>query len=176
MLISAPLTADQSIPPAEREAQLEAANTLLERLRRNEPDGRLVLDIPYRSASLPGDLLLENNDAIVIPPRIDTVGVFGAVYRPASFRLGQRSIRVKDYLRRSGGPTRVADKSNIFVVRASGEVLTRKMGAMSAVVRPGDVVFVPVRAQHTSFWAKLREITTVIFQLGLGAATVAAIN
>lgn len=176
MLISAPLTSDQSIPAGEREAQLRAANALLERLRRSEPDGRLVLDLPYSSATLPGDLLLENNDALYIPPRIDTVGVFGAVYRPASFRLGRGGMRVRDYLGRSGGPTRVADKSNIFIVRANGEVLPRKRGALDATVHPGDVVFVPVKAQSSSFWAKLREITTVIFQLGLGAATVAAIN
>ncbi len=176
MLASAPLSADQSIAAGEREAQLRAANALLERLRKTEPDGRLVLDLPYTATTLPGDLLLENNDSIVIPPRIDTVGVFGAVYRPASFLLPNRPIKVSEYIERAGGSTRFADKRNIFIVRANGDVVTRRKGALSAVVHPGDVVFVPVKAQSSSFWAKLRDITQVVFQLGLGAATVAAIN
>lgn len=175
MLVSAPLNADQTITAGEREAQLRAATALLEKLRNSEPDGRLVLDLPYAAPVLPGDLLLENNDSIVIPPRINTVGVFGAVYRPASFLLG-RPLRIKTYIDRAGGPTRFADKRNMFVVRANGEVLTRKRGAMNAVVYPGDVVFVPVKAQSSSFWAKLREITQVVFQLGLSAATVVAIG
>lgn len=176
MLVSAPLKADQMIAPGERESQLRAANALLEKLRASEPDGRLVLDVPYAGAQLPVDLLLENNDSIVIPPRIDTIGVFGAVYRPASFLLGTRSTKVSDYLERAGGATRFADKRNLFVVRANGDVLTRKNGAERATVYPGDVVFMPVKAQSSSFWTKLRDITQIVFQLGLGAATVAAIN
>ena len=176
MLVSAPLSADQSIDGATREAQLQAANSLLAKLRNSEPTGRLVLDVPYTAAALPGDLLLENNDSIVIPPRIDTVGVFGAVYRPASFLLSGVPTKVRSYLDRAGGPTRFADRSNVFVVRANGDVLTRRKGALSATVYPGDIVFVPVKAQSSSFWTKFREITQVVFQLGLSAATVAAIN
>jgi protein involved in polysaccharide export with SLBB domain len=176
MLASAPLSADQWVTAGERESQLRAANSLLDKLRRTEPDGRLVLDMPFASAALPGDLLMENNDTVVIPPRIDTVGVFGAVYRPASFLLGGRPAKVRTFLDRAGGPTRFADRSNVFIVRANGDVLTRKRGALRATVYPGDVVFVPVKAQASSFWAKFRDITQVIFQLGLSAATVAAID
>ena len=176
MLVSAPLSADTTIDGATREAQLQAANSLLAKLRKSEPTGRLVLDVPYGAPTLPADLLLENNDSIVIPPRIDTVGVFGAVYRPASFLLSGRPVKVRSYVDRAGGPTRFADRANVFVVRANGDVLTRKKGALSATVYPGDIVFVPVKAQSSSFWTKFREITQVVFQLGLSAATVAAIN
>jgi hypothetical protein len=61
-------------------------------------------------------------------------------------------------------------------VRANGDVLSRKNGALSARVQPGDVVFVPVKTQAASVWAKIKDITQIIFQLGLGAATVAAIK
>jgi polysaccharide export outer membrane protein len=176
MLAAAPLSADQSISAGDRQAQMGAARELLDRMRANEPDGRLVLDLPYTANTLPGDLVLENNDSIVVPPRIDTVGVFGAVFRPASFRLGQSSSKAKDYLERSGGMTRFADKGQIFLVRANGDVLSRKRGALSADVRPGDIVFVPVKAQSVSVWAKIRDIVQVVFSLGLSAATVAAIN
>lgn len=175
MLAATPLSADSSISAGDRTAQMAAARELLAKMRTSEPDGRLVLDIPYSANTLPGDLLLENNDQILIPPRIDTVGVFGSVYRPASFRLGS-GRRVRDYIERSGGTTRFADKRQIFVVRANGDVISRKRGALNAAVLPGDVIFVPVKSQSASVWAKIRDTVQVFFQLGLAAATVAAIN
>jgi protein involved in polysaccharide export with SLBB domain len=175
MLAATPLNADSSISPGDREAQMRAAQQLLDKMRASEPDGRLVLDLPYSANTLPGDLLLENNDHIIVPPRVDTVGVFGSVFRPASFRLGS-GRKVRDYIERSGGTTRFADRGQIFVVRANGDVISRKRGALNATVLPGDVIFVPVKSQSSSVWAKIRDTVQVFFQLGLAAATVAAIN
>ena len=174
-LVAAPLTGDR--PIGEREAQLAAARTLLEQLRRKEPDGRLVIDFAPDDRALPGTLLVENNDNIVIPPRVATVGVFGAVYRPASFLIAPgKGDRVKDYLDRAGGPIRGGDRGNIFVVRANGSVLTKRRGALNAQVLPGDAVFVPVRTQSSSVLTKIREITQIIYQLGLGAAAIAVLK
>ncbi len=176
-LSAAPLTSDQSIAAGERAAQQQAAREVLERLRAAEPDGRVVLDLPPAATTLPADFVLENNDRIVVPARPTTVGVFGAVYRPASFAIdGAKPMKVSAYLTRAGGPLRAADKGAIFVVRANGEVLSKRTGALNAYVLPGDVIFVPVKTQSGSLWAKIREITTIVFQLGLGAATIAAIN
>jgi protein involved in polysaccharide export with SLBB domain len=105
------------------------------------------------------------------------VGVFGAVYRPASFNLGDRGpLRVKEYVDRAGGPLRSADKGEIFVVRANGDVLPRRRGAINARVLPGDVIFVPVKTQTNAFWARFKDITQTLFQLGLSAATVVAVT
>lgn len=176
-LAAAPLTGDRTIDAGERAAQIAAARATLDRLRQAEPDGRVVLDLPVTASLLPGDLPLENNDRIVIPPRATTVGVFGAVYRPASFLLGPgEPPRVRDFVERAGGPLRAADRGSIFVVRANGAVLTRRRGALSARVLPGDVVFVPVKTQSSSLLAKIRDISTIIFQLGVSAAALAAIN
>lgn len=176
-LAAAPLTADQTQGAGERATQLAGAKEVLERLRLAEPDGRVVMSIAANATMLPGDILLENNDQIYVPPRATTVGVFGAVYRPASFLIGTQSpVRVQDYIDRAGGPLRAADRSGIFVVRANGEVLPARRGALKARVLPGDVVFVPIKTQSSSFWTKVKEISTIIFQLGLGAATIAAIK
>lgn len=176
-LASAPLTGDRTIDPAERASQLQAARAILQRMREAEPDGRLVLSLPYTATTLPEDLILENNDRIIVPPRVDTVGVFGAVYRPASFLLqpdGRMSVR--EYVDRAGGTQRAADRSNMFVLRASGEVLTSKRGAWSAKAQPGDVVFVPTKTESSSLLAKIRDISTILFNFGLSAAAIAAIN
>ena len=176
MLAMAPLKADQLISESDRNMQMAAARQVLEKIRKSEPDGRLVLDMPYTSSRFPDDVVLENNDRIVIPPRTDVVGVYGAVYRPASFAFGLTPATVRQYIDRAGGPLRAADSRDILVIRASGEVLTRNKGALGARALPGDTIFVPVKTQGSSFWARLRDISQIIFQLGLGAATVAAIN
>lgn len=173
---SAALTSDSSVGEGERTAQIAGAREVLAQLRKAEPDGRVVMDIDPETTSVPGGLLLENNDRIMIPPRATTVGVFGAVYRPASFLIDGKPLRVSDYIDRAGGPQRAADRANIILVRANGAVLPRSRGALSARVLPGDVVFVPVRTSKSSFWTKMREISTIVFQLGLATAVVANIN
>jgi protein involved in polysaccharide export with SLBB domain len=175
-LAAAPLTGDSSINAADRQNQIAAARATLDRLKLAEPDGRVVLTMVPSASNLPGDILLENNDQILIPPRASTVGVFGAVYRPASFLISyDRPLRVQDYIYKAGGTLRSADLNGTFVVRANGEVLPKKRGALKAYVLPGDVVFVPVRTQANQFWTRLKDITTMLFQAGISAATVAAI-
>ena len=176
-LAAAPIEANSTISAADRAAQIAGARAVVDRLRQTEPDGRLVLSIAPDATTLPANIVLENNDTIYVPPRATTVGVFGAIYRPASFLLnrGDERMRVRDYVERAGGTLRSADRRNTFVVRANGEVLSRKRGALNALVLPGDVVFVPVKTQGSSFWARLRDITQIVFQLGLSAAAVAAI-
>ena len=162
---------------ANREAELASARAVLDRLRGAEPDGRLVLDVNPAATELPADLIMETNDRITIPPRPVTVGVFGAVYRPASFILNSaKNLRVRDYVERAGGALRSADRGGIFLVRVSGDVISSRRGAMRTAVLPGDVVFVPVKTESNSLLAKLRDITQIIFQLGIGAATFVAVT
>ncbi|KQS03400.1 hypothetical protein ASG11_03270 [Sphingomonas sp. Leaf357] len=176
-LAAAPLNGDRLIDAGERQSQLTAARAFLDQLRRKEPDGRLVIDLAPADQALPGTLLLENNDRIVIPPRVATVGVFGAVYRPASFLLdADKPRKVKDYLEQAGGPIRGGDRGAIFVVRANGSVLTKRRGALSARVLPGDAIFVPVRTQSSSLLAKIRDISQIVFQFGFAAAALAAVQ
>jgi len=175
-LALAPLNANTLQDAGERQGQLAAARAFVEKLRQQEPDGRLVLDVAPNSSTLPGDIVLENNDRIVVPARMNTVGVFGAVYRPAAFLLdAARKKHANDYVEQSGGPIRGADMSNIFIVRANGSVLTRKRGAFAAEVLPGDTIFVPIRTQSSSPLARLRDLSTLLFQLGVSAAAFHAV-
>jgi hypothetical protein len=175
-LVATPLTSE-SLNEGEQARALASAKAVLDRLRSADPDGRLVMDITAAAASLPGNLTLENNDRLVVPPRPSAVGVFGAVYRPASFLLlGNEGLRVRDYVVRAGGPIRAADTRRLFVVRANGEVLTHKMGALDAPALPGDVIFMPVKTQNNNLWARIRDISTIIFQLGITTAALVAIT
>lgn len=175
-IAAAPLTAGDSQDAARSAAELASARAVLDSLRKAEPDGRVVMAIAPTDTTIPGTIALENNDRVFIPPRATTVGVFGAVYRPASFFIDGAPARVGDYVQRAGGTQRAADAGRIFVVRANGQVLTRKDGAMSARALPGDVVFVPVRTRSSNFWSRLRDISTIVFQLGVTAAAVTQIG
>jgi protein involved in polysaccharide export with SLBB domain len=76
--------------------------------------------------------------------------VSGQVFNPTaiSYRPGKSA---KWYLSQSGGPTQLANKKAIFVIRADGSVIGGKQGfligdSFSAVLLPGDTVVVPERA------------------------------
>lgn len=175
-LAAAPLEGAQDDSAARRAVELESAREVLKLLASREPDGRVVMPVAPDATTLPGNILLEQNDSLVVPPTPTTVGVFGAVYRPASFLINQSGRKLRDYIDSAGGTLRSADRARAFVVRANGQVLTRAKGMFDAPALPGDVVFVPVRTRTTSIWAKIREVSSVVFQLGLTAAVVGALK
>lgn len=146
--------------------RLQAVRSMVEQLRQREPDGRMVLNVTPADAALPGDVIVENNDAIYVPPQPVTVGVFGAVPSPASFQYN-RGERIGDYLRRAGGFQKIADKSAVFVVRANGTLIAQGGGLFHGnVLRqpalPGDLIFIPINASRGEFWARLRDIASAL--------------
>jgi protein involved in polysaccharide export with SLBB domain len=175
-LAAAPLSGERVGESGDRASQMAAARQVVERLKMAEPDGRVVLDISPNARSVPETLVLESNDRVVVPARPSTVGVFGAVYRPASFAYDEgRSLTVSTYLERAGGALKSGANGEVFVVRANGEVISKRDGALKAKALPGDVVFVPVKTNSSSLWSKIKDFTTTVFQLGLSAATVVAV-
>jgi protein involved in polysaccharide export with SLBB domain len=157
-------------------ARSQAALAIIDRLKAQKPDGRLVLALAPDATTLPAELTLENNDRIFVPPRPKTIGVFGAVYETGSFLYTPRS-RLSEYLTLAGGPKSIANRGEIFVVRANGSVLSTRqahdLGRQPAL--PGDVIFVPVKTSGGLF-EKVLAISSVIFQFGLTAATLVAIG
>lgn len=172
---AAPLSQAPTTDTTARASELTAAQSILAKLRLAQPSGRLVLNLPVTAAALPNDMVLENNDHILIPPRPITVGVFGAVYRPGSFEYAD-GRKAGVYLDRAGGAQRAGDKGDIFVVHANGDVAPRRRGALSAPALPGDIIFVPVKTQSTSILARLRDIGTILFGFGLSAASIVALT
>jgi protein involved in polysaccharide export with SLBB domain len=76
--------------------------------------------------------------------------VSGQVFNPTavSYRPGRNA---KWYLGQSGGPTQMANKKSIFVIRADGSVIGIKDSlwsghSLNAVLEPGDTVVVPEKA------------------------------
>ncbi len=162
-------------------ARIQTQRQLAQRLRSVQATGRIILGLEPGSNDISkiADLPLEDGDRFIVPPKPATVNVLGAVYNQNSFLHSPKSS-VADYLRQAGGPTRIADKSRMYVIRADGTVLPRqdprfgKFKANFAKMRlnPGDSIVVPEQVLKGMWVAGLRDWSQIFFQFGLAAAAV----
>ncbi len=175
-------TADEA---AAQGARATATTRLIERLRAVKPSGRVVLQLAPETRALP-DLVLDDGDRILVPPRPTSVGVFGSVYNGGSY-LYNDGRRVDDFLTLAGGPTRGADVTSMFVIRANGSVVaersdkrswwTRGTSAVTeASAEPGDTIFVPEELEKTTFIQNAKDWGLIVSQFGLGVAAILAIT
>lgn len=178
LLTVAPLTSAANTG-GDQVARLQALRSTIGQLEQLRPDGRLVLGVEPDAKTIPANIVLENNDAIYVPPRPVTVGVFGSVASPATFTI-KPSQTIGDYVKMAGGVQKIGDRGGIFVVRANGTLLAPRRGLFSGSVLtqpalPGDLIFVPINASRNEFWARLKDLTQVLFTGAVTAAAVAAI-
>lgn len=165
-------------------ARQSSTGKLVERMRTVRPTGRIVLQLAPNASSLPS-LALEDGDRLVIPSRPSTVGVFGSVFNAGSFVFG-RGGALQEFLQQAGGPTRGADVSSTFVVRANGSVVSTRQtsgwlsnnasGLTSVQAEPGDTIFVPEELNKSTFVQSARDWTQIFYQFGLGAAGLKALK
>jgi protein involved in polysaccharide export with SLBB domain len=161
---------------------LETGQSLLEQLRRMEAVGRLVIDLEQLAARAPGkelvnDVELRDGDRLLVPKQAQEVTVIGETQQNTS-HLFQPGLTRDDYIDMSGGLTRRADKKLVYVVRASGAVITgnrsRWFGRRGSIdMRPGDTIVVPLetdRIRPLTFWTN---VTQILYQ---GAIALAALE
>jgi protein involved in polysaccharide export with SLBB domain len=136
-----------------KETALQQYQTTLTQLSATPPAGRVAIRISPNMknwANTAPDVEVRAGDTLVIPKRPSYVMVSGQVFNSTavSYRPGKSA---KWYLSQSGGPTQLADKKAIFVIRADGSVVGAKQdfwsgSALNAVLQPGDSVVVPEKA------------------------------
>ena len=174
-------TRSQNVTTAEDGASLsqagEAQQALLTRLRQIKPTGRIVIELPEdgRIKDIP-DLPLEDGDRLYVPPPPSMVNVFGSVYSENSF-IYRPEKRFNDYLAQAGGPTKYADQSSLYLLRADGSVVSKRQsgiwGSLEGIrVMPGDTVVVPEELDRATWTRRFRDIAQMFYQFGLGAAAV----
>lgn len=156
---------------------------LIEHLRAMRPTGRIVLDVAAASAPLPA-LMLEDGDRLYVPATPNTVSVFGSVFNGGSYLI-KPGNSIEDVVRLAGGPTRGADVTSMFVLRANGRVISARQSSSgwfggdtlpSLVALPGDAVFVPEQPNKTTFMQEAKDWTQILAQFGLGAAALKTIK
>jgi polysaccharide biosynthesis/export protein len=148
---------------------LLAGQSLLAQLQSARATGRFVIDLPAlvgTEARSDNDVILREGDELYIPRKRQEVTVIGEVQNPAS-HLYLRKYGRSDYLAKSGGATRKADRWHIYVVRADGSVATNKS------INAGDTIVVPIDAERMPklpFW---QAVTQILYNV---AVSVAAVN
>jgi protein involved in polysaccharide export with SLBB domain len=161
------------------QAATQQQKEVLERLKTQPASGRLVIHISpdiNSWANTPADIEMHTGDVLTIPKRPGFVLVSGQVYNASAltFVPGKEASW---YLRRAGGTNDVADRKEIFVVRANGSVVGRRSGGwydsnvLSTRLDPGDVIVVPQKIIGGSlFWRNLLTVAQISSSIAITAA------
>jgi protein involved in polysaccharide export with SLBB domain len=168
---------------AKEQAELQQAALLqrqrvLESLRQAPVSGRLVINLRANVADFEksaDDIEMRDGDRLFIPKRPNFVLVTGQVYNSNAITWVPRK-NAGWYLQQAGGPTTLAEKKAIFIVRANGSVVTGKGegwwggGVLSARIEPGDTIVVPEKPiGGPTFWKNLLSVAQIAQSASLAA-------
>lgn len=157
-------------------ASTAEANDILEDLKGVKPQGRMVIDLPSMlQGEEVADVQLVDGDKLLIPRFKQSITVVGEVQYPTS-HLYEKKLDVDDYIERSGGLNKRADKNRIYVVKANGRVFLPERGGWfkrSGVdIEAGDTVVVPLDADRIESLTLWTSVSQIFYQIALGAAAV----
>jgi protein involved in polysaccharide export with SLBB domain len=152
---------------------------VLARLKSEPASGRLVIHISAdidRWAGTPADIEVRSDDVLRIPKKPGFVLVTGQVYNAAAITFAPgKSARW--YLQRAGGATQIANRREVFVIRANGSVVGRNSGdwydhdVLSTRLNPGDVIVVPQKIVGASLvWRNLLSTAQIAASIAITAA------
>ena len=160
----------------EKKESIAAAKRVNEQLKKVKATGRLVIRLTDLASLRDSvfDLKLRDGDRLYVPKQSDEVHIVGQVYNQTAL-LFNPDFERDDYLSRAGGVTRFADSSNIYVVRANGEV-DRQEGWGEKRIFPGDVIVVPEEIDRFSLLDSTLDWSRVLMQLGIGVASMSTLG
>ena len=159
---------------------VEQSRVLLSRLRSTPSMGRLVIDLDSQiKNSSETKIILLDGDVLYVPEIPQEVTVSGEVQFPTS-HLADSTLKIEDYIERSGGFTERSNDLEIVIVKSNGMVLrnidrnkwftsTKSREHVSA----GDMIVVPVKIELPSRWLQnLSTSTQIMYQLAIATAAV----
>ena len=145
-------------------------NDVLSRLRSQTASGRLVIHVSADINSwenTPADIEVRAGDVLRIPKRPGFVLVTGQVYNSSAITFAPGKT-ADWYLHHAGGATQIANKKQIFIIRANGSVVGREPNfwlehnVLSTRLDPGDVVVVPQKIIGASLvWKNLLTVAQI---------------
>jgi len=163
-----------------KDASLQQWHATLDQLKNAPPAGRLVIHISKnvaKWANTPADVEVRAGDTLLIPKTPTYIMVNGQVYNPTAitYRPGKSAGW---YLRQAGGPTNMANRKAVFVVRGDGSVVGGAgrgewLGGdvLSAELRPGDMVFVPEKAVGGSLaWKNIIQAAQLMSSIAIAVS------
>jgi protein involved in polysaccharide export with SLBB domain len=118
---------------------------------------------------------MKDGDVLYVPKRSQEVTVIGEVQYPTS-HIYLAGLTRDDYVGRSGGLTRRADKGRLYVVRANGEVVVDSgrwfRRRDRSEIRPGDTIVAPLDVERIRPLTLWTSVTQILYNLSIAAAAV----
>jgi protein involved in polysaccharide export with SLBB domain len=158
---------------------------IVKNLKNQPASGRLVIRISSNIRqwqNTPADIELRSGDVLTIPRRPNFVMVSGQVYNASAITYAPGK-NAHWYLHQAGGPTDLANRKDIYIIRANGSVIGRegsgsgwwKGNVLSTAVRPGDTIVVPEKiVGGGTFWKTALSSAQLISSLAIAGAAVAS--
>jgi protein involved in polysaccharide export with SLBB domain len=181
-MAAAPASSAQDL--ASGTAAQSSEQELLSRLRQIRATGRIVLKFKSTTngtGEIP-DIAMENGDRFIVPSIQASVNVVGAVYDQNSF-LYTPGQRAGTYIQLAGGPNRNADRKHVFIIRASGDVVSREFAKgpwgkdfNNLSLNPGDTIVVPDKTFKPSAVRGVLDWSNMFSQFALGAAALSVLQ
>jgi protein involved in polysaccharide export with SLBB domain len=151
-------------------AQERERQQLLAKLKQLQPNGRMLIHVSSQIEKWQGtqaDVEVRAGDTLYIPKRPTFVMVAGQVYNPIAITFSSGK-HAGWYLKQAGGPTTLANKKEIFVVRANGTVVGRGSGewwsgnVLGTTLQAGDTIFVPEKGAGTGILKNLSQSISLL--------------
>jgi protein involved in polysaccharide export with SLBB domain len=167
------LTSDSSTVEEAGIRTKEASMVLqfIQRAKSVEPLGQLVLN----NRDNLDEIYLESEDKIVIPKRSNVVVIQGEVNIPNAIAY-RKNYEIEDYIRVCGGYGQRANRENILLIKANGEVFQYHTDGFfdkmkSPKVEAGDSILVLGKTDSKNILIT-SSVTKILYQIAIGAAVV----
>jgi len=158
---------------------MDAIDALAVQAEKLKPIGRVAIKFDRnlsRFAKSPYNITLEDKDVLYVPSKKDSVIVMGEVLTPTAFVYTTNSAL--KYIKKAGGRTTLADDV-YFVVHANGFTQKGEFGSWfddDVKVKPGDAITVPINIKTATWYGIARDISSVVYQLAITAASLKTVG
>ena len=136
-------------PEAENSSLLELVSLVYE----TEPNARIQaeFDLNKLRQDRSADIILQNNDEIFIPEKINHIYVYGEISNQGTIRYKENED-VNYYINKKGGLLDSADSKSIYVLLPNGEtfklnqrkrIFSNNISVSSQELYPGSIIFIP---------------------------------
>ena len=158
----------------------QAVSQLANTLRTAEPVGRLVMEADPTVLQIRPDLdiVMEPGDQLILPKRPSSVTVAGEVLNPGALQY-LPGLKADKYIEMAGGIGQNADEGRIFVIFPNGAAKPLSISYWNydpVNIPPGSTVVVPLDAAPFEFVSFVKDITQILSQVAISAASLAVIS
>jgi len=170
--------------------EIQFKQRLIDYMRGLKATGRMTIAVSNLRLlkGSPYDIELEDGDALYLPTKNNVVNVAGAVMSESS-HIYVEKWSYNDYIRAAGGFARYADTDNIFVLKVDGSARKLTSGVFEwseererwevagygdepQKIEPGDVIVVPDKVTTIAWLREIRDITQILMNTAVTAATI----